>query len=288
MLRALALCYRRKLQWDRSLEYFTRAVQLNPRDTALLGDQEDTLQLMHQLPVALAVVNKILEITPADVQMLATKAEVLHQMGDLPAARALLTPLHPETYTYLLYKQAEQLVFERKFGDAIAKFKVHISEKIPGAPPNYEAQIRARIAQLSDWAGDPAAHKLWQDLRAELEPLYSSNTEDGPLVQGLSTALAALGEKEKAYSLLKRLIETQMAKNPIDAMQPQVDLARLYAQCSDKDAAVREITMLLRVPSLLTRVSSGLIPCGIHFVIGRNSKSSARRIDKHSQAPVRN
>jgi len=180
VLRALALCYRRKLQWDRSLEYFTRAVQLNPRDTALLGDQEDTLQLMHQLPVALAVVNKILEITPADVQMLATKAEVLHQMGDLPAARALLTPLHPETYTYLLYKQAEQLVFERKFGDAIAKFKVHISEKIPGAPPNYEAQIRARIAQLSDWAGDPAAHKLWQDLRAELEPLYSSNTEDGP------------------------------------------------------------------------------------------------------------
>ena len=108
-------------------------------------------------PLRFAVVDKILEIVPEDVQMLATKAEVLHQMGDLTRARALLEPLHPDTSTYLFYKQAEQLAFERKYADAIRTFSQHISTDISGAPAHYRAQIQSRIAQLTDWNGDHAA-----------------------------------------------------------------------------------------------------------------------------------
>jgi TolB-like protein len=251
VLRALALCHRRKLQWERSLEYFARAVQLDPRDVELLGDQEDTLQLMHRLPAALAVVDKILEIVPEDVQMLATKAEVLHQMGDLARARALLEPLHPDTSTYLFYKQAEQLAFERKYADAIRTFSQHISTDISGAPAHYHAQIQSRIAQLTDWNGDhAAARKLWEQIRAELEPDYFPDTDDAVLVEGLSIALIGLGEKAKAIELERQLIQTLIAKNPIDAMPPQMNLARLYSQSGEHASAIRELTTLLHSPSL--------------------------------------
>jgi len=172
-------------------------------------------------------------------------------MGDLVRTRALLEPLHPDTSTYLFYKQAEQLAFERKYADAIGTFSQHISKDISGAPAHYRAQIQSRIAQLTDWNGDhAAARKLWEQIQAELEPDYFPDTDDAVLIEGLSIALVELGEKARAIELERQLIQTLIAKNPIDAMPPQMNLARLYSQSREHAPAVLELTTLLRLPSL--------------------------------------
>ena len=69
-------------------------------------------------------------------------------------------------------------------------------------------------------------------------------------VEGLSVALIGLGEKAKAIELERQLIQTLIARNPIDAMPPQMNLARLYSQSGEHASAIRELTTLLHSPSL--------------------------------------
>ena len=252
VLRALALCYRRKLQWDKSLDYFRQAAQLDPRDTELLGDQADTMQLMHQLPAALTVIDAILKIIPGDPQTLGTKVEILQDMGDLAAARALLAPLHPAANTYLFYKGIDQLILERKYPEAITAFKVHLSADVQGEPAHYAAYVKSHVAQVTKWSGDNAtAQKLWQEVRTELEPLYSPDTDDVYFVQSLALAIGELGESKRAVAMMQQLTDVLLTNNPLDALNARSWLAKLEAQLGNQDAAIEQLTALLKIPSPL-------------------------------------
>ena len=61
---ALALVCRRLGEWQRSLDYFRNAVQMDPRDTALLTDQAEILDMLRQYPAALKVYDQVLDILP--------------------------------------------------------------------------------------------------------------------------------------------------------------------------------------------------------------------------------
>ena len=61
---ALALVCRRLGEWQRSLDYFRQATQLDPRDAALLSIEAETFVMLRQYPAALKVCDQILDILP--------------------------------------------------------------------------------------------------------------------------------------------------------------------------------------------------------------------------------
>jgi tetratricopeptide (TPR) repeat protein len=119
-LRALALVYRRKGDWQRSLEYFQRAIELDPRNAELLIFQGQIFAALRQYPEALKVYGKILDMIPGDSFALACKILVYQSQGDLPAAAALLAPVQPVRSPYLILPHIDELTYERRYADAIA------------------------------------------------------------------------------------------------------------------------------------------------------------------------
>src|SRR6476660_2202496 len=61
---ALALVCRRLGEWQRSLDYFRQATQLDPRDAALLSEEAQAFLWLRQYPAALKVCDQTLDILP--------------------------------------------------------------------------------------------------------------------------------------------------------------------------------------------------------------------------------
>ncbi|MGB6315617.1 MAG: protein kinase, partial [Pseudolabrys sp.] len=73
---ALALVCRRLGEWQRSLDYFRQATQLDPRDAHLLSSEEETFEMLRQYPAALKACDQILDILPGNSDALASKASI--------------------------------------------------------------------------------------------------------------------------------------------------------------------------------------------------------------------
>ena len=63
---ALAFVCRRLGEWQRSLNYFRQATQLDPRDAALLSYEAETFDMLRQYPAALKACDQILDILPGN------------------------------------------------------------------------------------------------------------------------------------------------------------------------------------------------------------------------------
>ena len=75
-LEALALVSRRKGEWQRSLEYFRQAIEIDPRNTSLLASYGETYVELREYSSALKIYDQILEISPDNVDALVSKADI--------------------------------------------------------------------------------------------------------------------------------------------------------------------------------------------------------------------
>ena len=87
ILEALAAVWRRKGEWQRSLEYFQQAKALDPRDVQLLCSLATLHQELRQYPAVLNLCDQVLEISPGNSVAPAIKAYSYQDEGNLPASR---------------------------------------------------------------------------------------------------------------------------------------------------------------------------------------------------------
>ena len=246
VFQALGLIYRRKGQWQQSLDYLRKATELDPRNTFLFGTLTDTLAALRQYSAALKIDDQILDIVPGNLDAQADKISNYQAQGNLQAAAKLLAPLHPDdTDSYLFFVQIEQWIYERRYADAIAALKTAVAKP--------DRQFRVRNMQLLAWLqqhsdDSSSAHTTWQELRSEAEDLRRVKGEDRFYTE-LASAYVALGDESKAFSVLERV--NAMPSFSQDVWRRSgwtVSVAQIAAQAGKRDLALEQLAISARDP----------------------------------------
>jgi len=82
----------------------------------------------------------------------------------------------------------------------------------------------------------------WKQLENELEASYGDNPKNRVVLWNLAWASAALGNKARALSLVKRLTEVEpLSKDAITGMWAQDRVAIIAAQTGEQELALRQL-----------------------------------------------
>ena len=263
-LGALAAIYRSKGDCKRSLEYYGRAAELDPRNTHLLAVQGTMLATVRHYPEALKTLDKVLDMTPSDNFALACKAHIYQCQGDLQVAAALLRSHQPgqRSWDDVVVVQIIQWLYERRYSDAIAALTQALQRPDLAAGGNFwvPSQIEGNLAWLLELSGDSkAARSRWENVRSKGEELRKQGHFSVHL-RWLATANLALGDKDKAFAIAREMA----ASESIDAMVT-VNIERMICeftlQSGDKESALAQLAHLVALP-----YGSYSMPFGVSLV----------------------
>jgi serine/threonine-protein kinase len=244
---ALGLIYRRKGEWQRSLDYLREATELDPRNTLFLSDLAETLSWLRQYSAALKICDQILDRIPNDPDAQLKKISNYQAQGNLPAAAQLLSTLHSAEDYSLLSAQVDQWTYERRYADAIASLKEALSKS--DAPWEFKLGYGLRLARLQQFSGDSlGARATWQQLQTEAESVRRAKGEKFSSSFPLASAYLALGGDEtKAFAILEEV--TALPSFSKDALRRSgwtVKMAEFAVQAGKKDLALEQLATSAR------------------------------------------
>ena len=249
VLEALALVNRRTGEWQRSLEYFRQAMELDPRNVTLLSDAGDTFRQLRRYAEALRTYNRLLDMIHDEPHALASKIKIYQDEGDLAAAAAMLAPLHPAMTSDLFEAQIDQWTYERRYADAIAALKDALEKPAPTATDDWNRiTLEARLAWLQQVSGDiSTARDTWEDVRSKLEQLRATRTKIFG-AEELALAYVALGDKNKAFAIVKEADAVVPAsKDAMAAIFLPRTMARIAILAGEKELAFQELERLAQM-----------------------------------------
>jgi len=246
---ALGLACRRKGEWQRSVEHFQEAVQLDPLNISLLSNQMTGLAWLRRYPEAIKACDRILEISPGNSDALAAKATIYQSEGNLPAAAALLSGLNADANEAAFYRQLNQATWERRYPDGIAMVETRLAKANATANPTKQQWItwdKAKLAWLQQISGDASAARVtWQEVKAELEHLRSEKQENFVSQPQLASAYAALGDKAEAFAVIK---EYGLSKDAKVGISFHENMASIAARAGEKELALEELAICRQNP----------------------------------------
>ena len=250
ILEALAAVWRRKGEWQRSLEYFQQAKALDPRDVQLLCSLATLHHELRQYPAVLNICDQVLEISPGNSVASAIKASCYQDEGNLPAAATLLSRLHLEPDSEDFPIQVVQWRYERHYADALAVLKAAIEGRDRPLRNWQKLYYTHALGLLQQFSGDAVgARATWQRVENDSEELRSS-TEDLDPAYRLASAYAALGDKTKAFATLDRF---EVVKRPLDDLVVLALFveckARIAALAGDKNLALEQLAISAQKPA---------------------------------------
>ena len=240
--KALALVCRRLGEWQRSLDYFRQATQLDPRDAALLSSEAETFFMLRQYPAALKVCDQILDILPDNSTALAIKVQVYQAQGNLAAAAALLSGLSPHAGQKLFFAQTNQWAYERRYAEGIAALQAAAARPDLATTEYDKIFIESNLAWFQQLAGEAAAARsTWQHVRTGIEALRRNKGEDFADVE-LASASIALGDTATAFTIVERGAAI-FSKDALATAGYSEIRARVAVQAGEKDLAIQQLAI---------------------------------------------
>jgi TolB-like protein/Tfp pilus assembly protein PilF/predicted Ser/Thr protein kinase len=242
---SLALVSRRDGHWDQSIDYFERALTLDPRNLGLLITTAETYAMLRHFPAALKLYDRALDITPNDPDIIAAKADIYQAQGNLQESARLLSGINEQTPNQGTFEiKLTQLQLERNYGEAIRLLQARQAQF------HFDSQFdkvrdQVVLAYTQRLAGDTTGAKgTAEQARNTLEPLSGKN-----IATLLSQAYAAMGEKDSALKAAERVITLMpRAKDAVGEPGQEENLARIQAMFGENSRAISTLTQLLQTP----------------------------------------
>jgi TolB-like protein/Tfp pilus assembly protein PilF len=241
---------RREGQWDESVDYFERALALDPRNLKFLMYTAEHYGILRQFPAALKLYERALDITPNDPDVMAAKASIYLAQGKLQEAARLLSEINEQSPNEeAFHTKVLQLRLERNYGEAVRLLQARLSQ-FHFASEVEKAFVQMDLAFTLRLAGDTAGSKLAaEQARNTLEQLYKDQPNWPGVAIGLSRTYAAMGEKDSALNLAERAIMLlPSAKEAMAGPGPEENLAFIQTILSENSRAISTLTQLLQTP----------------------------------------
>jgi eukaryotic-like serine/threonine-protein kinase len=243
---------RRQGHWEKSLEEMKQALELDPRNFAVLQHIALTYQALRRFKETAATLDHVLTIAPTDIATKVQRAWVELQWRSDPK------PLHTAIETVV----AQDPNAAR--GTAIQSLELALSERDKDAAERALAAMPPggcrdeNITFPNSWCegvvarlrGDePAARAAFINAREELSQTVRDQPDYAAAVCALGVVDAALGNKEDAIREGERAVKlVPVTKSAIDGAMFIQYLAVIYAWTGDKDPAIERLTEAVKLP----------------------------------------
>jgi serine/threonine-protein kinase len=248
---ALGAVTRREGHWAQSIAYFEQALALDPRNVELLIFAAETYSMHRQFPAALKLYDRALDITPNNPDVMASKASIYQAQGNLQEAARFLSEINSQTPSEMsLVIKITQLRLERNLAEAVCMLQARQAQFHFAS--DYEKAInQVLLALMQRLAGDMADAKVTaEQARKTLKLLCRKQPENAHLVQLLSLANAAFGEKQLALKDADRAIKLlPRAKDQLAGASFEETLALTQTIVGENSGAILTLTRLLQLPS---------------------------------------
>src|SRR4030095_4540497 len=181
----LGLIARREGRWGESVDYFERALALDPRNLKLLVHTAEHYGILRQFPAALKLYDRALEITPDDPDVMAAKASIYLAQGNLREAAKFLSEINgqsPNAQTF--HTKFVQLRLERNYGQTVRFVEARLAQ-FHFASEIERAFYQLNLAFMQRLAGDTAGAKLTaEQARTTLERPYRKHPDRSGIAIG--------------------------------------------------------------------------------------------------------
>jgi serine/threonine protein kinase/Flp pilus assembly protein TadD len=244
---------RRQGRWADAMRDLDRAVELDPRNSAILENAGGTYQGLRRYSNASALFRRALEILPREYRI-RTEVAQIPLMG-----RADIQPLHAELASIL----NEEPIGTQKI--AAPLFLCALMERDPEAADRAIASIPSdgmtgygNVLLPREWYVALAARTFGDKKKSEagftaVKAIEERRVGDQKEYAGawtiLALAEAALGHKNDAVQHARHACELlPVTKDAVDGPAFVVNLAIVYDWIGDKDAALKELQTAAQVP----------------------------------------
>ena len=203
---ALGLIARRQGNRDQSIAYFEQALAVDPRNEVVLLRAVWPYTELRQFPAALKLYDRVLDLKPDDPDVMAGKASIYQGEGNLQQAARCLSGTNENSSPFAFEIKIVQLRLERNYSEAVRLLQARLVQSHYDS--HYaKADEQVNVALMQRLAGDTAGAKITAEQALNgLEQLYRDQPDAAFIVEGLSQAYAAMGEKESALREAQRAI----------------------------------------------------------------------------------
>jgi TolB-like protein len=243
-----ALVLRRRGRWQEALATHERILRLNPRDADSFGLFSETAMFMRKYEQAFRLGNQAVALDPKYGWLKAWHAWLTG--GSLSEARRALEHMRPTTNhefrCWILYWQE---IYEGRYAEAIERLAPD-----PDGWLRFGWLIRP-VPLFEAWAHElreesELARVAYESARIRIEAELRTSQDEARLHASLGLAYAGLGRKDDAIREGERAVELlPISKDAVFGPSLVVDLALIYAQTGEHDAAMDRIEYVLSVPA---------------------------------------
>jgi eukaryotic-like serine/threonine-protein kinase len=244
--------FRREGRWEKSLEEFTQALDLNPRDFSVLQQIALTYEALGRYREMAATLDRVLKVSPKDVPSRVRRALVdLEEHADpkafYGAVDAILTEdadtslCFVNPWLFLVLRAPDPTAVQRSLFNMTECGC--FDENIPFPSGWCEGQ-------LAKFRGnESAAQAAFNSARNELAQTVQNQPDYAAALCALGVVDAVLGNKENAIREGERAVElTPVGKNAIEGATLVRYLAVIYAWAGDKDRAIQQLAQTTSLP----------------------------------------
>ncbi|UCG91637.1 MAG: tetratricopeptide repeat protein [candidate division WOR-3 bacterium] len=238
--------------WDKALEAYKKAFELNPRDASLPTSIAQTLLVTRRYVQALETCDQAIALAPDQVWPYFYKTFIYWCWnGDLKKASAVLKGA-PKKHVWMPWVWYWQEMFQGKYREAIERLSLTDGDWIRikiGARP--KSLFSAYAYELLNEPHN--ARTNYETAKTMLEAEVKKHPDDPRYHSSLGIAYAALDQKTKAIKEGMQAVKLlPISKDAFYGIPYVQDLARIYTIVGEYDKALDQLEYLLSIPSWLS------------------------------------
>jgi non-specific serine/threonine protein kinase len=256
LLSCIGLVQRRQGKFVEAVANIKRASELDPLYNNIIIDLGETFTYMRNYPEAMRCFDRAISLTPDAARPYGYKASLyLLWEGNIEKARAVLnetlktirSPEEPSIVNSLIALD----VYEGNYQKALDRLSLK-SEDIDNQ--DFFIPVAMQYANIYWYMNrSDIAKEHYEKAQNILKAKIEQKPEDARLHSALGIAYAGLGRKQEAIHEGKLAVDLlPVSKDAMRGICRVGDLARIYVMVGEFDSAIKQIEILLSIPSELS------------------------------------
>jgi serine/threonine-protein kinase len=253
VLEATAWIKRRQGHWEESLDYAERAFDLSPIDAALARELGNINASMRNYEKANEYFDRSIALAPDQQAAYIFKAiNYWSGWGDLEQGRATIEKMPEIKNRFTTFFRTWQELMERSYQAALDRLNSQPFEMFELPSNLIPKELLTGYAYRQTGRPDQA-RRAFESALALLENEVAERPNDARVHSALGIVYACLGRKEEAIREGKLGVELfPVSKDALQGPDLINNLAQIYVEVGEHEAALDQIEYLLSIPSGLT------------------------------------